>query len=112
MAERLELPELTFQVIRRKIATLAQHLGSVKDVQGLLRHIRAPTTTDKYMQIIPEGVASTLNAINSELRRMKPAGKGGKAGTSQSKEKPADLASERDSQKNKVRDLTPNDAKP
>jgi hypothetical protein len=60
LAVRLGLPKLTFQVIRRTIATLAQHLGSVKDVMGLLRHMRAPTTTDKYMQVTLEGVASTL----------------------------------------------------
>ena len=49
------------------IAILAS-LGSVKDVQGLLRHMRAPTTTDQYMQVIPEGVASTLNSISGQLR--------------------------------------------
>jgi integrase len=49
----LELPKLTFQVIRRTIATLAQKKGTVKDVQGLLRHSRAATTTDVYMQEIP-----------------------------------------------------------
>jgi integrase len=73
LAERLGFPKLTFQVIRRTVATLAQHLGSVKDVQGLLRHMRAPTTTDKYMQVIPEGVASTLNSINRNLRKKKGA---------------------------------------
>jgi hypothetical protein len=29
---------------------------AVKDVQGLLRHSGAATTTDVYMQEIPEGV--------------------------------------------------------
>jgi integrase len=72
LAERLGLPKLTFRVIRRTIATLAQHLGSVKDVQGLLRHMRAPTTTDQYMQVIPEGVASTLNSINDQLKNKRP----------------------------------------
>jgi len=38
LAKDLELPKLTFQVIRRTIATLAQKKGTVKDVQGLLRH--------------------------------------------------------------------------
>ena len=38
LAEELELPKLTFQVIRRTIATLAQKLGSSKDVQGFMRH--------------------------------------------------------------------------
>jgi integrase len=64
----LELPKLTFQVIRRTIATLAQKKGTVKDVQGLLRHSRAATTTDVYMQEIPESVQATVNAINAELR--------------------------------------------
>ncbi len=35
LAEELELPKLTFQVIRRTIATLAQKKGTVKDVQGV-----------------------------------------------------------------------------
>jgi hypothetical protein len=55
-------------VIRRTIATLAQKKGTVKDVQGLLRHSRAATTTDVYMQEIPESVQATVNAINAELR--------------------------------------------
>jgi integrase len=58
----------TFQVIRRTIATLAQKKGTVKDVQGLLRHSRPATTTDVYMQEIPESVQATVNAINAELR--------------------------------------------
>ena len=68
LAKGLELPKLTFQVIRRTIATLAQKKGTVKDVQGLLRHSRAATTTDVYMQEIPESVQATINAINAELR--------------------------------------------
>jgi hypothetical protein len=40
-------------VIRRTIA-LAQKKGAVKAVQGLLRHSRAATTIDVYMQEIPE----------------------------------------------------------
>ena len=38
VARDLQLPKLTFQVIRRTIATLAQKKGTVKDVQGVLRH--------------------------------------------------------------------------
>jgi len=53
LARDLKLPKLTFQVIRRSIATLAQKKGTVKDVQGVLRHSRAATTTDVYMQEIP-----------------------------------------------------------
>ena len=90
LAERLGLPKLTFQVIRRTVATLAQHLGSVKDVQGLLRHMRAPTTTDRYMQVIPEGVASTLNSINSNLGKKKAKKKGNKVAKGTSKYRKAE----------------------
>ncbi|HUD57657.1 MAG TPA: tyrosine-type recombinase/integrase [Terracidiphilus sp.] len=69
LGEKLGLPKLTFQVIRRTIATLSQHKGSVKDVQGILRHSRAQTAPDVYMQFIPETVRTTLNSIGKELRK-------------------------------------------
>ena len=68
MEQELELPKLTFQVIRRTIATLAQKKGTVKDIQGVLRHSRMATTTDVYMQEIPESVQKTVDAISAELR--------------------------------------------
>ena len=68
LARELELPKLTFQVIRRTIATLAQKKGTVKDIQGVLRHSRMATTTDVYMQEIPESVQKTVDAISAELR--------------------------------------------
>ena len=68
LAQELELPKLTFQVIRRTIATLAQKKGTVKDIQGVLRHSRIATTTDVYMQEIPESVEKTVDAISAELR--------------------------------------------
>jgi copper chaperone CopZ len=72
LAKDLKLPKLTFQVIRRTIATLAQKKGTVKDVQGVLRHSRTATTTDVYMQEIPESVQATVNSINRELRKLGP----------------------------------------
>ncbi len=69
LATDLGLPKLTFQVIRRTIATLAQKKGTVKDVQGVLRHSRAATTTDVYMQEIPKSVRATVDSINAELRK-------------------------------------------
>jgi integrase len=71
LGEDLGLPKLTFQVIRRTIATLAQKKGTPKDIQSLLRHSRLATTTDVYMQEIPESVKATVQAINKELR-LKP----------------------------------------
>jgi hypothetical protein len=69
LARELELPKLTFQVTHRTIATLAQKKGTVKDVQGVLRHARTATTTDTYMQEIPASVQSTINSIDRELRK-------------------------------------------
>jgi integrase len=69
LARNLELPKLTFPLIRRTIAKLAQKKGTVKDVQGLLRHSRAATTTNVYMLEIPDSVQATINAIHAELRK-------------------------------------------
>ena len=71
LGDELGLPKLTFQVIRRTIATLGQKKGTPKDIQGVLRHSRLSTTTDVYMQEIPESVKATVGAINKELR-LKP----------------------------------------
>ena len=68
LGEDLGLPKLTFQVIRRTIATLGQKKGTPKDIQGLLRHSRLSNTTEVYMQEIPESVKATVAAINKELR--------------------------------------------
>jgi integrase len=75
VARNLQLPKLTFQVIRRTIATLAQKKGTVKDVQGVMRHPRTATTTDVYTQKIPASVQSTINSINSELRKSSARGR-------------------------------------
>ena len=68
LATELGLPKLTFQVIRRTIATLAQRKGTVKDVQGMMRHSRVATTTEVYMQELPEGVRATVDSIHHELK--------------------------------------------
>lgn len=91
LAEELELPKLTFQVIRRSIATLAQRKGTVKDVQGILRHSRTATTTDVYMQELPEGVRATVNSIHKELKA--GTGGGGAVATSRSAQGTAKPAS-------------------
>jgi len=45
-----------------------QHCSTIKDVQGILRNLRAATTTDIYMQEIPQSVQATIDAICAELR--------------------------------------------
>lgn len=67
LAEELELPKLTFQVIRRTIATLAE--GHVKGVQGVMRHSQVSTTTNVYMQILQPEVRSTVDSIHRQLSR-------------------------------------------
>lgn len=67
LAKDLRLPKLTFQVIRRTIATLAKDKGHVKDIQGMMRHTRLATTTEVYMQSLEEGVRTTVNSIHDEL---------------------------------------------
>ena len=82
------VPKLTFQLIRRTIATLAQKKGTDKDdgrqlelsvrkrvvdarhkdVESILRHSRTATNTDVYMQKLPEGVRATVNSIHKELK--------------------------------------------
>ncbi len=80
LARKLELPKLTFQVIRRMIATLAQKLGSSKDVQGFMRHETTDTTENVYMQVLLPEVRTTLDAIHAELSK--------KAGASPAPEPP------------------------
>jgi integrase len=113
LARDLKLPKLTFQVIRRTIATLAQKKGTVKDVQGVLRHSRTATTTDVYMQEIPESVQATVNSISRELRKSQSE----KYSRATPKHVPATATSRRKrSQRSAVpegviQDLTPNDTK-
>ena len=57
------IEKLNFQVIRRTIATRAQSLGSVKDIQSHLRHSRADTTANEYMQELPESVQQMVATV-------------------------------------------------
>jgi integrase len=98
LARELKLPKLTFQVIRRTIATLAQKKGTVKDVQGVMRHSRTATTTDVYMQEIPASVQATINSINRELR----------GSLAKSRKKSAQTGSVVVSRRKAVQCLTPN----
>ena len=40
----------------------------MKDVQEMMRHSRVATTTDVYMQELPEGVRATVDSIHRELQ--------------------------------------------
>lgn len=68
--EKLGLPLLNFQVLRRTMATLAQHKGSLKDIQTHLRHKSPDMTATEYIQEIPESVKMMINAVHADV--MKP----------------------------------------
>ncbi len=63
--EKLQLPKLNFQILRRTYASRAvgEGLGTVKDVQMQLRHTRASTTLENYVKSIPESV----NAMTDDM---------------------------------------------
>jgi len=55
-------------VLRRTILTLAQKKGSVKDIQAHLRHAKADTTANEYMQPLPESVKQMVDSVYQELK--------------------------------------------
>jgi integrase len=67
IADDLEIPKLNFQILRRTIATRAQKLGSVKDIQSHLPHSRADTTANEYMQELPESVQEMVGTVYAML---------------------------------------------
>jgi integrase len=67
LREALKLPKVNFQVLSRTIATRAQKLRSVKDVQSHLRHSRADTTANEYMQEHPESVQDMVGTVYAML---------------------------------------------
>jgi integrase len=69
LAERLEIPKLNFQILRRTMATQAQSMGSVKDIQAHLRHAKADTTANEYMQELPESVKRMVGDVYAMLMK-------------------------------------------
>jgi integrase len=69
LADELRIPKLNFQILRRTIATQAQKLGSVKDIQAHLRHAKADTTTNEFIQQLPESVVQRIGAVYEMLRK-------------------------------------------
>lgn len=72
IADDLEIPKLNFQILRRTIATRAQKLGSVKDIRSHLRHSRADTTANEYMQELPESVQQMVGTVYELLTTATP----------------------------------------
>ena len=69
LAEKLGIPKLNFQILRRTMATRAQKMGSVKDIQAHLRHAKADTTANEYMQALPESVREMVGSVYQMLAK-------------------------------------------
>jgi integrase len=63
LADALGIERLNFQILRRTMATHAQSLGSVKDIQAHLRHARPDTTANEYMQALPASVQQMVGSV-------------------------------------------------
>jgi integrase len=58
---------VNFQCLRRTVATHAQNLGSPKDIQTIMRHKKAETAQQHYIQVIDESVKATTEKLASKL---------------------------------------------
>jgi integrase len=69
LADSLGIPKLNFQIMRRTMATQAQKMGSVKDIQAHLRHSRPDTTANEYMQELPDSVQDMVGSVYAMLTK-------------------------------------------
>lgn len=76
LAQRLGIQKLNFQILRRTMATQAQRMGSVKDIQAHLRHARPDTTAYEYMQELPESVQEMVGSMYAMLQKGEDSKKG------------------------------------
>jgi integrase len=67
LAKQAGIPHVNFQVLRRTVATWAASLGSLKDVQTILRHKRMQTTQDTYVQVVAESVKATSEKLAEKM---------------------------------------------
>lgn len=60
-----DVPKVNFQIIRRSVASHAQGLGSVKDIQTMLRHTKPDMAQEQYVQPMEQSVRSTVDKLAS-----------------------------------------------
>jgi len=65
--ERLGVPDLTFQAMRRTCATRLQQFGGPKDAQRQLRHTSPATTLAFYVEAIPESGRNAVEKLDETL---------------------------------------------
>ena len=67
LAEMAGIKKVNFQMLRRTSATHLQHLGSSKDIQTIMRHKKAETAAQHYIQVIDESVRATAERLAGKL---------------------------------------------
>jgi integrase len=71
LAEKLGIEKLNFQIMRRTMATQAQNMGSARDIQAHLRHSRADTAANEYIQALPESEQKMAGSVYLMLAKGK-----------------------------------------
>jgi len=66
VAQKANIPDLTYQALRRTFATHFQKYGSPKDAQAQLRHSRLEMT-GWYMKQIPESVRAAVEKMDVDI---------------------------------------------
>jgi integrase len=67
LGEWAGIKQLSFQILRRTVATHCQDLGSLKSVQTIMRHRQAQTTAQVYIQAIDASVRQTAEALATKM---------------------------------------------
>jgi integrase len=67
--QKLGIPKLNFQILRRSYATRAfgEHKGTLKDIQKRLRHSRPDTTLENYVKDIPDSVYAMVDSMYEQI---------------------------------------------
>jgi integrase len=66
IAKKANIPDMTFQALRRTFATHFQRYGSPRDAQAQLRHSKLEMT-GWYMKQIPETVRAAVERMDSDI---------------------------------------------
>ena len=67
IAKETGIRGIDFRACRRTCATHLSQYGGVKEVQAHLRHSRATTTLDVYIQEIPKAVRKAVEDLDAAL---------------------------------------------
>ncbi len=70
VADETGITGVDFRACRRTCGTHLSQYGGVKEVQAHLRHARATTTLDIYIQEIPAAVRSAVEKLDATLSQL------------------------------------------